>query len=214
MNCIASAICCFVRPLLACLLLLGGKLPAQGPSNGETALYRLMDSGFLKTYKDYRAEIEQYAALFKIKQQQYSPEEAVMMRSAYNRTSEAFEDFIYSVRNDLLDSKTRRSIAKDTEGYVRTKLESLNKVYEEYYLLRFKPTYVAICTPDTPVMASAQRAGLPIEIPLSLIAPVATATMQVIDFLDKKSDRDIETLKKVLEEEWIKPNRFTAWEQI
>ncbi|MDX2284889.1 MAG: hypothetical protein NW241_12045 [Bacteroidia bacterium] len=199
----------------AWLLLLGGSAAAQGPAASEETLYRLMDSGFLSTYKDYRAEIEQYAALFKSRKD-HSPEDIVRMRSAYLRTSEAFEDFILSVRNDLLDRKIRREIRKDTEGYVRRKLEKLNATYVEHFQGRFKPTYIAIVSPEAPApdpsaMASAaHRDGIPV----ALIAPLAQAMVAVIDFLDKKNDRDIEALKEVLQKEWVEPNRFTKWENI
>jgi hypothetical protein len=199
---------------LPALLIMGLCLSAQTSSDAESSVYRLMDSGFLKTYKDYRAEVEQYAALFKAKQSQYKPEDAVVLRTSYTRTAGAFEDFIYSVRNDMLDKKMRRIIAKDSEGYVRQKLEKLNLVYGEYVTGKFKPAYTAICQPDSAALATTQRAGTPADIPLALIAPIAQATMQVIDFLDKKGDRDLDQLKLVLENEWVKPNRFTPWEQI
>jgi hypothetical protein len=188
-------------------------LVAQSVSGSEEAIYQLTDAGFLSTYKDQRAEIEQYVAIFKAKKEEYEVEDLIRMKSAYKRTAEAYEDFIYRVRNDLLDKKQRKKIKKDTEGYVTEQMESLNQTYTEYYQGWFKPTYAAICDPNSN-LASNRASGGGGGIPTALIAPVTQATMQVIEFLDKKGDRDLEAIKKVLDREWIDPHRFTPWEEI
>ncbi|GAB4430211.1 MAG: hypothetical protein OHK0039_48890 [Bacteroidia bacterium] len=207
-----------------CILLIAGlvvlRLPAQQISVTEDAVYRLTDAGFLQTYKDYRAETEEYVALFKAKakEENYSPEELIHMKSAYRRTSEAFEDFIYAIRNDLLDPKMRKKIRKDTEGYVRQRLIQLQSVHDEYFLERFHSTYVAIVQgPEYNTIASAdvhRTDGISPTIPIALIAPMTRATMDVIDYLDKKKDRDMIEVKQVLEKEWIAPHRFRNWEEI
>ncbi len=209
---------CFSLLRIALLLLLCGysvSLTAQTLSDAEESVYRLTDAGFLDLYKDYRSETEMYVAIFKTNQNQYSPEDVVKMRATYRRTSEAFEDFIYDIRNDLLDKKARKTIQKDAEAYVTQKLEELNQTYLEYYLSRFQPTYASIAegkSEDSMALAAERMAGP--EIPLALIAPLAQATMQVVDFLDKKGDRDLEALKKVLEQEWISPHKFREWDDI
>lgn len=206
-----------LRALLPLLLFCGLAFPlsAQTLSDAEESVYRLTDAGFLDLYKDYRSETEMYVAIFKTNMNQYSPEDVVKMRATYRRTSEAFEDFIYDIRNDLLDKKTRKTIQKDAEAYVTKKLEELNQTYLEYYQSRFQPTYAAIVEgkPDDSMALASERMAGP-EIPLALIAPLAQATMQVVDFLDKKGDRDLESLKKVLEQEWIAPHKFREWDDI
>ncbi len=188
---------------------------AQTLSSAEESVYRLTDAGFLDLYKDYRAETEMYVALFKANIGQYSQEDIVRMRATYRRTSEAFEDFIYGIRNDFLNKKTRRLIKKDSEGYVTTKLEELNKTYMEHYLTRFQPTYTAIISGDhDPSMALGMNRVMNPTIPIALIAPLAQATMQAVDFFDRKGDRDLESLKQTLETEWIKPHKFRQWEDI
>lgn len=219
-NLIASLIS-FMNLLCASLLFLSLILSTTSLSLGQTlnsaeeSVYTLMDAGFLDLYKDYRAETEMYVALFKANIDQYSAEDVIRMRASYRRTSEAFEDFIYSIRNDFLDRKTRRRINKDSEGYVTEKLEDLNRTYVEYYLTRFQPTYSGIVegTNEQPVAAGVHRVTNP-GIPVALIAPLAQATMQVVEFFDKKGDRDMDTLKEILEDEWIKPHRFRSWEDI
>ncbi|MDX1908144.1 MAG: hypothetical protein SF053_14000 [Bacteroidia bacterium] len=183
-------------------------------SKAEQSVYSLMDAGFLATYKDYRAEIEQYVALFKSHQLEYKPDEVILMRTTYNRTAEAFEDFIYSIRNDMLDRRTRKVISKDSEAYVRGKLEKLNLVHQEYFTGKFLTTYTTITAPEVVSMAQTNRTSASVDIPIALIAPVAQATMQVVQYLDKKGDQDLEQLKKVLEQEWVVPNKFTPWENI
>ncbi|MDP5171346.1 MAG: hypothetical protein NWR72_13970 [Bacteroidia bacterium] len=190
-------------------------LSAQSVGSAEESVYALTDAGFLDLYKDYRAETEMYVALFKANIDQYSPEDVVRMRSTYRRTSEAFEDFIYSIRNDFLDRKVRKTIKKDCEGYVTRKLEELNGTYLEYYLTRFQPTYAMIAEGKSPdAMVSGVNRMMAPGIPVALIAPLATATMQAVDFFDKKGDRDLLTLKEVLEKEWIKPHKFRDWDDI
>ena len=71
-----------------------------------------MESGILKTYKDYRSETEKYVALFKARQDQYRIEDLIELKSTYERTAEAFEDYIYAIRNDLLDKKKRQGDQK------------------------------------------------------------------------------------------------------
>ena len=205
-------------PLFLLIVLSGcvfSALNAQTLSSAEESVYTLTDAGFLNLYKDYRAETEMYVALFKANMDEHSPEDLVRMRASYRRTSEAFEDFIYSIRNDFLDKKTRRLIKKDSEGYVKEKLEELNQTYVDYYLSRFQPTYAAIVEgrSEEP-MAVLDNGRMGVEIPIALIAPLAQATMQVVDFFDKKGQRDLDELKEVLEEEWIKPHKFRAWEDI
>lgn len=208
-----------IRTLLfSCIVLLSVPsvgLRGQTLSSAEESVYTLTDAGFLDLYKDYRSETEMYVALFKANIEQYTPEDVVRMRASYRRTSEAFEDFIYSIRNDFLNKKSRKLIKKNPESYVGDKLEELNQTYVNYYLSRFQPTYAGIVDgqSDEPVaVASPQRMGM--EIPISLIAPLAQATMQVVDFFDKKGSRDLETLKEVLEDEWIKPHKFRDWDDI
>lgn len=188
---------------------------AQNTSKSEKALYDLMDSGFLKAYKDYRYEVEKHVAIVKAKESDFRPEEIAEIKSTYIRTSEAFEDFIFSTRNDFLDKKTRRMIRKDTERYVTERLEKLNKVYVEYYLQKFLPVYTSINIDESNMVAEGgERATIPPEIPISLIIPVAKATMEVIEFLDSKNDKDLAYLKTLLDKEWVQPNRFRTWEEI
>ncbi|MDX2245283.1 MAG: hypothetical protein SF052_00790 [Bacteroidia bacterium] len=188
---------------------------AQTASKSEQALYDLMDSGFLKTYKDYRYEVEKNIAVIKARQGDYQPEEIAEMRMTYLRTSEAFEDFIYVTRNDFLNRKTRKLIRKDTEGYVRVRLEKLNDIYVEYYIGKFMPVYTAMNIDESAMIAEGgNRTSIPPEIPLTLIVPVAKATMELIEFLDNQNDKDIAYLKDLLEKEWVRPNRFRDWEEI
>lgn len=204
--------------LLYSVLLLVGMpqiTSAQTLSSAEESVYTLTDAGFLDLYKDYRSETEMYVALFKAKMDEYSPEDVVRMRASYRRTSEAFEDFIYSIRNDFLNKKSRKLIKKNPESYVTEKLEELNQTYVTYYMSRFQPTYAGIVDGESSeplATASPQRMGM--EIPVALIAPLTQATMQVVDFFDKKGARDLETLKEVLENEWIQPHKFRDWDDI
>lgn len=205
----------FPYSFLFIFLLTGTNLDGQNLSTAEESVYKLTDAGFLDLYKDYRSETEMYVALFKANIEEHSAEDVVRMRASYRRTTEAFEDFIYGIRNDFLDKKKRKLIKKDSEGYVTDKLEELNQTYVNYYLSRFQPTYAAIVDGESnePVAAVApQRMGM--EIPVALIAPLAQATMQVVDFFDKKGTRDLETLKEVLEDEWIAPHKFREWDDI
>ena len=216
---------------LLLVLLMGGPLwlPAQQIDRTEDAVYRLTDAGFLQTYKDYRAETEEYVALFKAKarEENYDPEEIIRMKSAYRRTSEAFEDFIYAIRNDLLDPRKRKAIRKNTEAYVTGQLERLQQIHETYFLGRFHETYVAIVEresyntiatvdPTGEQPSPNREASNPINptIPIALIAPVTRATMDVIEYLDKKKERDMAQVKRILEQEWINPHRFRDWEDI
>ncbi|MFK7924543.1 MAG: hypothetical protein AB8H47_21480 [Bacteroidia bacterium] len=199
--------------LFPLLLLTSTILPAQAPEQSEKMLYNLMSSGILKTYKDYRSETEKYVALFKARQAEYRVEDMIELQSTYGRTAEAFEDYIYEIRNDLLDKKKRKEIKKDPEGYVTTRLTELNQVYLEYYQMRFRPAYAAICE-DPGSMAQMGRRSIPPEIPIALIAPITKATMEIISYIDGKNTRDLESLKTLLEKEWVEPNRFRAWEEI
>lgn len=194
------------------LLITFPSLMAQKVSATEQAVYELMDAGFLNDYKDHRSAIEEQVAIFKSKKDTYTVEDLIRMKSAYKRTSEAFEDFIYGVRNDLLDKKARKKIKKGSESYVTSQLEKLNSIYTDYYQGWFQPTYSSIADPASNVASN--RAAGDISIPTALIAPVSQATMKLIEFLDKKNSKDTDTIKKVLEEEWVEPNRFTPWEEI
>ncbi|MEM7369895.1 MAG: hypothetical protein AAF587_14920 [Bacteroidota bacterium] len=185
---------------------------AQQVSSTERAVYGLMDAGFLSSYKDHRSEIEERVAIFKSKKDDFSVEDLIRMKSAYKRTSEAFEDFIYGIRNDLLDKKVRKKIKKDSEGYVTQQMEKLNTIYVDYYQGWFQPTYSSISDPSSTVASN--RGSGNITIPSALIAPVSQATMNVIEYLDKKNEKDLETVKKVLDREWVDPHQFTPWEEI
>ncbi len=202
--------------LFSSLVFFPGHSGAQTIGSAEESVYTLTDAGFLDLYKDYRSEAEMYVALFKANIDQYSPEDVVRMRASYRRTSEAFEDFVYSIRNDFLDKKTRKLIKKDSEAYVTAQLEELNQTYVDYYLMRFRPTYAAIVEgrSSEPLAAAKPSGRMGMEIPVALIAPLAQATMQVVDFFDKKGRRDLDQLKEVLQEEWINPNKFRDWEDI
>ncbi|MEL6593240.1 MAG: hypothetical protein AAFQ87_12700 [Bacteroidota bacterium] len=199
--------------LFTVLLLTSSLLPAQSPEKSEQMLYNLMSSGILKTYKDYRSETEKYVALFKARQEEYRVEDMIELKSTYERTAEAFEDYIYEIRNDLLDKKKRKAIKKDPEAYVTARLSKLNQVYAEYYQTRFRPAYAAICE-DPSTVAQMGRRTIPPEIPIALIAPITKATMDIITYIDGKNTRDLESLKTLLEKEWVEPNRFRSWEDI
>ena len=75
--------------------------------------------------------------------------------------------------------------------------------------------YTAMILDENTMIAEGnERTSLPAEIPISLIAPAAKATLEVIDFLDKKNEKDLIALKKLLDEEWVQPNQFREWEDI
>lgn len=187
----------------------------QTASKSEQALYDLMDSGFLKTYKDYRYEVEKHIAVIKAKERDYEPEDIAEMRMTYLRTSEAFEDFIYVTRNDFLDKKTRKLIRKNSEEYVRVRLEKLNDIYVEYYIGKFMPVYTAMNIDESNMIAEGgNRTSIPPAVPISLIVPVSKATIELLDFLDSRNDKDIAYLKDLLDKEWVKPNQFRDWEEI
>ncbi|MCB0841139.1 MAG: hypothetical protein KDE26_13610 [Bacteroidetes bacterium] len=192
-----------------------GSVWAQQSSKSERALYELMESGYLKTYKDYRYEIEKRAGLFKVKVAKSEGEAWVEMENSYLRTSEAFEHFILVTRNDFLDRKRRKFIRKNTEDYVKERLEELNNIYTEYFVGKYQPLYTSLILDEESLLAEGnERTSLPTEIPLALIAPAARATLEVIEFLDEKNDKDIDELKALLEEEWVKPNQFRPWKDL
>jgi hypothetical protein len=188
-------------------------LSAQNPSQSERMVYNLMESGILKTYKDYRSETEKYARLFKARESTYTLEQQIEMQSSYERTAEAFEDFIYSIRNDLLDRKRRRVIKKDAEAYVTQRLGELNTVYGEYFQKRLQPTYTSIVEGQDAIASYGRRIVIP-EIPIALIAPVTKATLDIINYIDQRNEKDLNDLKALLEKEWVEPNRFRTWEEM
>lgn len=202
-----------LRLTICCLMLWSGSaLLAQKLSDTEKAVYALLEAGFLDAYKDYRSETETHVALFKARQDSFTTEDLIRMKAAYRRTAEAFEDFIYGVRNDLLDKKKRKHIRKHSAEYVSTCLGRLNQTYATYFGNKFYPTYSAIT--HAPVDYAANRsASIPV-VPIAVIAPVTKATMEIIEYIDRKGDRNLEQIKKVLETEWIKPHRFRIWEDI
>ncbi len=186
---------------------------AQNPSSAERMVYNLMESGILKAYKDYRSETEKYARLFKARESTYTLEQQIEMQSIYERTAEAFEDFILSIRNDLLDKKSRREIKKDCESYVNRRLRELEMVNVEYYQQRLRPTYASIVEGKDTYASLGRRVIIP-EIPIALIAPVTKATLDIINYIDTKNDQDLAELKKLLQDEFVEPNRFKRWEEM
>ena len=198
----------FAYPLLlACFCLsLFAPLSAQSVGKDEKALHELMASGFLKAYKDYRYEAEMYVALFKAKESEWDVTQQIRMKAAYRRTSEAFESFIYVTRNDLLDAKTRRSIRKDPETYVRQRLQSLDAVRKEYYDDLFLATYSQITQPESghdgsegPLATLNHRETDPLSLTLALLGPITQATVNIVNFIDEKKEKNLEAFKAVAE---------------
>lgn len=202
-----------LRVFIFCLLLGGGfSVFAQKLTDTERAVYALMESGFLDAYKDYRSETETHVALFKSRQDSFTTADLIRMKASYRRTAEAFEDFIYGVRNDLLDKKKRKEIRKHSEAYVTASLAKLNQTYAAYFGNRFYPLYSSIT--EAPLDYAANRSPNFPVVPIAVIAPVTKATMEIIEYIDKKGDRNLEHIKKVLEKEWVKPHQFREWEDI
>lgn len=202
--------------LCGVLILLGIQpVWAQRMSKAEKAIYELTNSGLLDTYRDYRRTIEKQVALFKTEEEVQSARNWIEMRAAYQETAEAFEQFIYNIRNDLLDPPTRREIRKNTEEYVSKRLLQLDEIYQEHYLGKFLPTYTALSTQQTENLANRRlNGGGGGTVIAALLLPVSQATMKVIDFVEERKEEKLEDFKEVLEEEWIKPNRFKSWEEI
>ncbi len=186
---------------------------AQKPSDSEVLLHNLIASGFLKNYKDYRAETEMYVAFFKAKSANYSQEDAIRMKTAYRRTSEAFEDFIIITRNDLLNPQKRKSMRKDPEAYVRLRLQTLEQARQEYFYGMLLSTYGTI-TGDEQAMVSHRTAFIPPEIPLALIIPATKAATELIELIEKNHEHDLELFRELLEKEWVEPQHFRNWEDI
>jgi hypothetical protein len=207
----------YVQMLLVFALLWSGWLPAQSISGAERALYELTDTELLKRYRDYRTDAEKYVALFKVNEEHFSPEEKIEMQTAYRATSEAFESFIYAIRNDFLDAKQRRKIRRKTEAYVTYQLEKLDGIYTEYYMGRFYPTYSAIALRQGEYTASNNRLSepvLPASIPIALLIPVASSIVKVMEHIEKRKGESLEEFKQVLDQEWVEPHQFRDWEDI
>lgn len=200
---------------LICLLIFGTSffVQAQSAAKSEKLIYELSESGFLKRYKQYRAETEKHAALLKLKEDSCSDELKIEMKSAYKETQDAFHSFIYGVRNDLLDSKKRRYIKKQTEIYVETKLIELDEIYQEYYQAKFHPVYIQVCHPE---MASRRMIDPSFTVPMivSMLPAIAATFTKLADFFDNNKEEKLEAFKKLLDEEWVQPHLFEDWEQI
>lgn len=200
---------------LFCLLIITSTQVAQAQSAGqsEKLIYELSESDFLKRYKQYRTETEKHAALLKLKEDSCTDELKIEMKSAYKETQEAFHSFIYSVRNDLLDSKKRRYIKKETELYIETKLLEVDEIYQEYYRAKFHPLYMQVCHPE---MASRRTIDPSLAVPMivSMLPTIVAAFTKLADFFDDNKEEKLEAFKKLLDEEWVQPHLFEDWEQI
>lgn len=186
---------------------------AQKSLPSEELLHNLVESGFLKSYKDYRSETEMYVALFKARDTANSPSEVIRMQAAYRRTAEAFEEFITITRNDLLNPQKRKTMRKDPEAYVRLRLQTLEGARHEYFEGMFLATYNEIIGAPQP-LAAHRSSFIPPEIPLALIIPATKAASDLIELIEKNQERDLLYFKDVLEKEWILPHKFRRWEDI
>lgn len=187
---------------------------AQSASKSEKVIYELAGSGMLDTYRDYRRQTETDVALFKTRMNEHSAEDWVRIKAAYEETAEAFEDYLFDVRNDLLDGKKRREIHKETESYARTRLMELDEIYAEYYQGRFYPLYAQINQIDISTASSQRTASADGPIWAVLITPITLATTKIVDFVDDRKEKKLEEFKKTLDKEWIEPNRFRRWDEI
>lgn len=195
------------------IFLWAGSAQAQSAAQSEKLIYELTESGFLKRYKEYRAEAEKHVALLKLKEDSCSDEMKIEMHAAYQETQEAFHSFIYSVRNDLLDSKKRRYIKKQTEIYVETKLIELDEIYQEYYRAKFYPIYMQVCHPE---IASRRMIDPSLTVPMivSMLPAIANTFTKLADFFDNHKEEKLEAFKELLDEEWVQPHLLQDWEQI
>lgn len=187
---------------------------AQKTGKAEKAVYELTNSGLLDDYRDYRRQLEKHVALFKTQEEEQSAKNWIEMRSAYQETSEAFEQFIYQIRNDLLDPKIRKKIRKNTEKYVTEHMETLSGIYQKHYVDKFLPTYLSLSNIEEENMFATRRLGGGGTVIAALLLPVTQATMKVIDYVDERNDDKLDNFKEVLEAEWVKPNKFKTWEEI
>jgi hypothetical protein len=186
---------------------------AQSAGQSEKLIYELSESDFLKRYKQYRTETEKHAAFLKLKADSCSDELKIEMKSAYKETQDAFHSFIYSIRNDLLDSKKRRYIKKETELYIETKLLEVDEIYQEYYRAKFHPIYMQVCHPE---MASRRTIDPSLAVPMivSMLPTIVATFTKLADFFDDNKEEKLEAFKKLLDEEWVQPHLFEDWEQI
>ncbi len=194
-------------------LLAATSVHAQQSHEAEAVLQELTRSGILKRYHTYRLETEQKVAMFKANQHQHSPEQINAMKASYRETSQAFQHFIYVIRTDLLDSKTRRYIRKHIEAYVEAKLEELDGVYEEFYMNKFYQAFQQ----NTAAHTASQRVrppSLPMPTAVNMMTPIIDATAQVLDFLDSGKEQALASFKELMDRQWIRPNEFTEWEEI
>ncbi|MEM6260905.1 MAG: hypothetical protein AAGI38_00245 [Bacteroidota bacterium] len=184
-------------------------LYAQKSTKAEKLVYDLSESGILTRYHQCRREAEKYVKLFKLQEDSISQADVVEMEYAYAATAESFEAYLRAIRNDLLDGKKRRQIRKNEEVYVTAQLQTLDSLYQHQFMGEFFPTYARICAPQ---LTSKRVSPLPII--GSLVAPITSATVRLLAYLDDKAAGKKEAYKELLQTEWIEPNLFPEWQQI
>lgn len=201
--------------LVSCLIIACfSPATAQRMSKAEEAVYELSQSGLLDQYREYRRVIEKHVALFKIQEEEQSARNWIEMRSKYIQTADAFESFIYQIRNDLLDKQMRKQIRKDSDAYIASHLTELEAIYQEQYVREFLPTYISLSKLEVDQPMATRRMSGGGTLIAALLLPVSQATMKLIDFVDEKKEEKLEAFKEVLDEEWVKPNQFRSWEEI
>lgn len=198
-------------------LALGGLLAAttalfaQNAPKEEVLVNELKQSGILRRYQEYRRETEKQVALYKVQEGHHSAEQEIEMKYLYAETAAAFEDFLFVIRNDMLDPRTRRFVQRHTEAYVESRLHALDQIYQEKYVGKFYPAWASACGHE----ASSMRAKIPVLPELAVVVtPIVNATVKVMEYLDGRRTQDLAYFKKILDEEWIRPNRFTPWDSI
>lgn len=169
----------------------------------EKALLNFMETDFMKYFKHTRLQMEGSVQSFKALEMNYSPKDVTAVRTAYTQVAERYNKLLEEIKLDFLDKqKLKRVISKYPDMYangINGKLKELDAYASEVFYRK-----------------RAEVTGEEIDgaISILLIIEVVNVAAKLTNYLAQMNYNARKVSKEYMDQYFMEPNRFKAWDEI
>ncbi|HMQ46831.1 MAG TPA: hypothetical protein PKA00_04920 [Saprospiraceae bacterium] len=191
--------------LFTSLLMIGASLltPLLAQQNKvEGPLNSFVNTDFMLKFKDLKIEAEAAVRRFKLQSHELLPEDVQAVQTGYEQSAYRFNQLLYNIKDDFLNSKKLKYISAFPEDYLRTLELELHQLSEFYAIHFLQP------------MSDATGEEVDGSPAILLIVELVGLTKGLIQYFGEMKQQSRHFNEAYLNEHLIQPFAFRTWDEI
>jgi hypothetical protein len=168
----------------------------------EGPLQEFVNTSFMLKFKDVKIEAEAAVRRFKLQAHQLDPAAVQQVQTGYEQSAYRFNQLLFSIKGDFLNSKKVKYIAEFPDDYLRSLELELHQLTEFYAMHFLQP------------LADANEEHLDGSAAILLIAELVGLTKGLFDYFSRVRQYSRQFNENYLQQYLVQPFKFRGWDEI